>query len=531
MYQIFTIIKQTLRAHIRSKALWALIPILSVSVWILSSADSGDGTLRSLFLVRLEYSINSCVLLTALLTLWLSSVNLSSGEVESHRIQMMLTKPVSILQIWLGKFFGTLILSTSILAICFSFIYWHIQNEYEELRDNAMASSLRSIVWIKKNHGDDKKLDPQLADLANRNIYLFHSFYQEVNPDQEITAKFFDNKSSEGINSKNIYSSLNESAKKLEDIYSLKHELLTGRIHYDAKPLFVQPKAIEVLEQRVKLGQLPASNREMNLAMIEEELVRSEGRLAAGDTKEWQFDGLPKDSKDPFFLKMRLFYGMDLNSMTKTGELNILISLWEPKKKVWSDPYPWQGRGARFYTLPLHTDYISSDGIAKLKITNQPIKKDALNALLIQRGDGPFILNGSASFLRSIAQSYLLFIGLLATFTAVGCSTGLLFTSSMAILLSFFYFVLGTFLHSMLQNSVPPDLIGAITYKFHYILSLMVTGLEDFQGSEYIARGQVLSITETLRTLLSEVILKGGFLLVLTLILARRKEYGKVLRR
>ena len=94
-----------------------------------------------------------------------------------------------------------------------------------------------------------------------------------MNPKQEIAAKFFDGKSSEGINSKNIYSSLNKSAKQLEDIYSLKHELLTGRIHYDAKPLFVQPKAIEVLEHRVKLGQLPPNNREMNLAMIEEELV------------------------------------------------------------------------------------------------------------------------------------------------------------------------------------------------------------------------------------------------------------------
>ena len=531
MYKIFAIIKQTLRAHIRSKALWALIPILSISTWILSSADSGDGTLRSLFLVRLEYSINSCVILAALLTLWLSSVNLASDEVESHRIQMLITKPVSILQIWLGKFFGTLVLSATLLAIAFSFIYWHIQSEYEQIRDDAMKDTLRSISWVQQNYKPSDPLDPQLADLANRSTFLYHTFFKEVQPKQKLDAQYFKNQSVDGISKKNIYSQLSRSFKRLDDVYRLKQELLTGRIHYDAEPLFKQPTAQEVLEKRRQMGFLPPGNDEMNLAMISEELRRSEGRLAGGDTKEWQFSGLPTESEDPFFLKMRLFYGMDLDSMTKTGELNVLISMWHTKEKVWSDPYPWQGRGARFYSLRLDPDYISNTGVAKIKITNKPLKKDALNAILIQRGDGPFILNGSANFFQSMAQSLLLFLGLLASFTAVGCSSGLLFANSMAILLSFFYFILGTFLHSMLQASVPPDFFGSMTYHFHYALSLLVTGLEDFQGSEYIARGQILSWADTLRTIAKEFILKGGFLLLCTLFFARRKEYGKVLRR
>ena len=201
------------------------------------------------------------------------------------------------------------------------------------------------------------------------------------------------------------------------------------------------------------------------------------------------------------FLKMRFFYGMDLNSLNKTGQVNVLISMWSHKQQLWSDPYPWSGRGARYYHLPIRPDFISKDGEARIKITNSEAGKRSANAVLIRKGEGPFMVMGEYSFTQSMLQTFILYSGMLATFTAVGCSFGFLFSSSMAILLAASYFILGSVLNSFINNNVPSGALEAIIHYFHIFIAMIIAGFGDFHSSEYLARGQILDAFDTAKIL------------------------------
>jgi hypothetical protein len=528
MFQIYIIAKQTLRAHLRSKALLTIIPVLLCLIWILTADTSGDGTLKSMFLVRLEYSINMAVLLCALITLWLSAYNISSQEVESHQIQLMLTRPVKTSHIWIGKFLGTLCISASLLALSFCYISWHISNDYKKLKHEYIQSSDRVIAWFYQNYPEGKVKDRQLGEMANQHFRLYYSIRE---PKQQLTKDDFKDVDTLGLNKANIFTNLSFALGNMQKLVAVKTELLTARIHHDGKPLFREASAEEVFELRLSKGLAKANMRDNMLPLIRDELQRSEGRIDQGDSKEWAFSGLDSTQEKDIFLKMRLFYGMDLNSLSKTGNINILISMWEPKKKIWSDPYQWQGRGARYYHLPIRSDFISEDGKAKIKISNAEKGRNSTNAVLIRKNEGPFIVMGQYSFIQSMAQTFFLYTGLLATFTAVGCSFGFLFSSSMAILLAGTYFILGSILNSFIAASAPPSFFEQIIYYFHLAISKIVAGFGDFHSGEYLARGQILSYFEAFKILSIEVLLKISALLLITVQCIKRKEFGKVARK
>ena len=528
MFQIFTIAKQTLRAHLRSKALLTIIPVLLCLIWILTADTSGDGTLKSMFLVRLEYSINMAVLLCALITLWLSAFNLSSQEVESHQIQLMLTRPVRTSQIWLGKFLGTLCISASLLALSFCYITWHVSNDYEKLKYEYLQNSDRVIAWFYENYPQGKIKDHQLGEMANEHFRLYYSI---VEPEKQLRKEDFKDVDTLGINKANIFTNLSFALSNMQKLVSVKTELLTARIHHDGEPSFRQASAEEIFDRRLKQGLTRENMRANMLPLIRDEIARSEGRIGQSDSKEWTFSGLDTEQEKDIYLKMRLFYGMDLNSLNKTGQVNVLISMWEPNKKIWSDPYPWLGRGARYYHLPIRSDFISKDGEAKVKITNAERGKNNTNAVLIRKNEGPFIVMGQYSFKQSMAQTFLLYTGLLATFTAVGCSFGFLFSSSMAILLAGTYFILGSLLNSFIATAAPPGLFEQIIFYFHLAISKIIAGFGDFHSGEYLARGQILSYFDALKILSIEVLLKISALLAITVQCVKRKEFGKVARK
>ncbi|WDE96783.1 hypothetical protein PQO03_02260 [Lentisphaera profundi] len=528
MFQILTIAKQTLRAHFRSKALLTIIPVLLCVIWILSADTSGDGTLKSMFLVRLEYSITMAVLLCAMITLWLSAFNLSSQEVESHQIQLMLTRPVRSSHIWLGKFLGTMIISATLLALCFCYITWHITNDYKKLKDSYTKDSDRVIAWLFESYPNGKIKDQQIASMANQHAMLYHSINGLK---KQFTKDDFKDIDTLGLNKANIFTSLTYALANLQKLAAVKNELLTARIHHDATPSFRLLSAEEVFTKRVAKGLANEKMRANMIPLIRDELNRSEGRIDRGESREWVFTGLDSSQKSNIFLKMRFFYGLDLNSLSKTGNININISMWEPKKKLWSDPYLWQGRGARYYHLPIRPDFISDDGEAKIKITNAEGGKGSTNAVLIRKGEGPFLVMGQYSFIASMTQTFFLYTGLLATFTAVGCTFGFLFSSSMAILLAGTYFILGSILNSFISNTLPQNFMEQIIYYFHIALAKIIAGFGDFHSGEYLARGQILSYFEAFKIMFIEVVLKVSALLILTVQCIKRKEFGKVVRK
>jgi hypothetical protein len=206
--------------------------------------------------------------------------------------------------------------------------------------------------------------------------------------------------------------------------------------------------------------------------------------------------------------------------------------MWSHKQQLWSDPYVWNGRGARYHHLPVRADFISDQGEARIKITNSEAGSNrTTNAVLIRKGEGPFLVMGEYSFTESMFQTFILYSGMLATFTAVGCCFGFLFSSSMAILLAASYFILGSILNSFIGSNPPNNGFEQIVYYFHVFIASIIAGFGDFHSSEYLARGQILDYFDTAKVLSIEVILKVVALMVATTVCIKHKEFGKVVRK
>jgi hypothetical protein len=117
MSQVLAIALVALRNAIRSRMVLCLIALLAVVMLGLPLTIKGDGTPGGHLQVLLSYTLGFATFILALTTLWAGSASVAL-EVRDKTVQMIVTKPVSAWQLWLGKWTGLLLLNAALLAFC-----------------------------------------------------------------------------------------------------------------------------------------------------------------------------------------------------------------------------------------------------------------------------------------------------------------------------------------------------------------------------------------------------------------------------
>jgi hypothetical protein len=82
----------------------------------------GDGTLNGYVAVTLDYTLGAVFILLSIATAWAAAAS-ASIEISNHRIDLVITKPVSPLQIWIGKWLGIALMNAVLLAVAGSLVY------------------------------------------------------------------------------------------------------------------------------------------------------------------------------------------------------------------------------------------------------------------------------------------------------------------------------------------------------------------------------------------------------------------------
>ncbi|MCF7838825.1 MAG: ABC transporter permease subunit [Candidatus Marinimicrobia bacterium] len=106
----------TLRAAVRSRALPAVALLLVALAVALPMTLRGDGTPAGEVQILLQYTLNAANFLLALCACWFGCAAVSA-ELEDQRLFLVLTKPVSAAQLWLGKWLGLLLLLALLQAV------------------------------------------------------------------------------------------------------------------------------------------------------------------------------------------------------------------------------------------------------------------------------------------------------------------------------------------------------------------------------------------------------------------------------
>ena len=116
MTGVLAMMRASLRIHLRSRlALPMLLAVLAADI-ALPLAIRGDGTLEGLIRLHLTYTLGLASFLLGLFSLWAGCGGISR-EAESRTLQLLVTKPVPRLSIWLGKWLALLVLDAVLLAI------------------------------------------------------------------------------------------------------------------------------------------------------------------------------------------------------------------------------------------------------------------------------------------------------------------------------------------------------------------------------------------------------------------------------
>ncbi len=122
MKQILTIAGLTWKSAFRYKLFWVLAGLLTAAVVGLPLLLKDDGTAKGLTQILLTYTLASVASLLGMATLWLSCGTLAK-DVEECQMQMVVVKPISRWQVWLGKWVGILGLNALLLGLAGAAIF------------------------------------------------------------------------------------------------------------------------------------------------------------------------------------------------------------------------------------------------------------------------------------------------------------------------------------------------------------------------------------------------------------------------
>ncbi len=150
MNKIFAIAAITVRSAIRSRVVLVLLGLLLFAIVGLPLTVEGDGTPGGYVRVFLTYTLGAVSLILSLATLWAGCAAVAD-EIAERQLQMVVTKPVSLFHVWLGKWAGLMALNVFLLAVSGvvvgALLYWNIDRSdlSEADRETLRAQVLLSL--------------------------------------------------------------------------------------------------------------------------------------------------------------------------------------------------------------------------------------------------------------------------------------------------------------------------------------------------------------------------------------------------
>ena len=562
MIALFAIVKLTYHSVIRSHIFQLLLAVLVFTIIVLPITIVGDGTALAQIQISLQYCLGAVSFLLSLSTIWLSCFAMSN-DVENYQIHMIITKPVSKVTIWFGKFLGILIIHTALLLFSAFLVYILILCQFQD------QMFLQYIQW------------PLGIIMGLSGITLFIVFCLWLN---NSFLKFFDLKFfSAGRDNSSFMNLLfkiglisfavliiasstfaamrwqfNKTTFSLLSKLKIKSEVLVGRRVY--MPVLPKIKKRVNYEYNKMLKALPKSQRNLSTAKqreirqdIYKQLLARLGEVRGGSSKYWQFKGLNAHNSNPIFLRYRAYVGKvsSENQRETSGIWGAKFFLPDytadkknkKKRKVKSafgslTPSTVNIMGGVFNEIVLPPDIISPTGRALIGFTNfDPQRK----TVFFQVNDGPKLLIRVTGFIDNYCRGIFIMFLKLVFLTALSCAIGGILSTSVAIFSVISYLLFGAFStylidfeNKMIDMGGPPvaqslqDMIGSIVSK---ALMIFIIPMQNFEISSLLSGGELIELTFIGKLILFNVLLKGIPFVVLGILLYKRREMGLVVKK
>ncbi len=122
MRAVAAIARVSLQGALRSRLVVAMLGLLLLTVVVLPATIRGDGTLAGYTQVQIRYGLGAAGMILTVMTLWAAAAAVSL-DVETRRVQTVVTKPVGPFTLWLGKWLGLCVMNAVLLAACGAVVF------------------------------------------------------------------------------------------------------------------------------------------------------------------------------------------------------------------------------------------------------------------------------------------------------------------------------------------------------------------------------------------------------------------------
>jgi hypothetical protein len=141
MQRLLAIALLTVRAAFRYRLVVVMAALLIGGVIVLPLVIKDDGTARGFTQIVLTYTLALITFLLGFVTVWLACGTLAK-EVEEAQLQMVVVKPISRWQIWIGKWVGIMALNAMLLIVSGAAVYFLMMAKARRLPEKE-----QKVLW------------------------------------------------------------------------------------------------------------------------------------------------------------------------------------------------------------------------------------------------------------------------------------------------------------------------------------------------------------------------------------------------
>lgn len=149
MTRILAIARLAIAGAVRSRVVVSLLGLLLLSLIGLPLTIRSDGTVTGHIYILLSYSLGAVTAILSVATLWAGSAAIAV-EIADRQAQLLLTKPVHRLQVWLGKWLGLVALNAVLLGLAGAVVYGMLRWTTRGLSGDE-AARLRQTVLVARS--------------------------------------------------------------------------------------------------------------------------------------------------------------------------------------------------------------------------------------------------------------------------------------------------------------------------------------------------------------------------------------------
>jgi hypothetical protein len=567
MTAFVAIVKLTCKSVVRSHVFRILMFLLLFTIVALPLTVVGDGTARAYIQVSLKYCLGAVGFILSLSSIWLGCFTMSD-DIESYKLHMVVSKPISRITVWLGKCVGILLIHSVLLLISAFAVYILILCKFQ---DQMFLSY--TILPVKVLIGlSALTLLISLISASTR-------IARNLSPLRLLTAGKLDHAAFSnllwrtGLISFTVLAiscvmfvalkwQFNKSTFSAIEKIRIRNEVLVGRRVYMPDRPNIRRLTIEKFKKRIAM--LPAKRRILTktqknnlLREIAKETLSELGEVKAADMRRWTYQGLEPGTNTPLFLRYRAYIGK-----VSSKDQRQTMGLWAAQMHVPESQFKQQGMknaktkkrlktvfAARsayperiacgvFNEIVLPPYIIAPDGTALVSFTNyDPQKK----TLFFQIGDGPKLLKKVTGFPGNYARGIFMIFVKLLFLTGLSCAVGGLLSAPVAIFAVISYLLFGAFstylvgiqekmlsLGGPAQSETMQEMIGNALSN---LMVFIIIPMQNFEVSDLLSGGELIELSFMVKVIFVNLILKGLPLICLGMLLYRKRELGLVVRK